>query len=236
MAGRRTRKNCPFCNHPDRDNLEQQIRTGILATDDLDRDQGWASGTAHRHMRRHSGEYHNNSNHDCPICTHPERAEIESAILDGAATITDFAYELDVDESVVSHHLEKHIQPLIKAAAKVEMIPTAIQSTRDSLMKIEKNMNRLDGIFTLHLDALEAQYIETPDLISPKDIDLAVRLHREIRETLNELAKWMDKMEVIDKSESVNVITVIQAHFAEKAPEEWRVLRNALAEAGVLEE
>lgn len=187
-------------------------------------------------MRRHAGDYHNNSNSDCPICTHPERAEIESSILEGRAGIEEFAYELNVDDSIISHHMEKHIKPLIKAAAEVEMIPTAIQSTRDSLAKIEKNMNRLDSIFTLHLDGLEAQYIETPDLISPKDIDLAVRLHREIRETLNELAKWMDKMEVIDKSESINVITVIQAHFAEKSPEEWRVLRNALAEAGVLEE
>ncbi len=236
MAGRRTRKNCPFCNHPDRDSLEQQIRTGILKPEDLDRSEGWASGSAHRHMRRHAGDYHNNSNSDCPICTHPERAEIESSILEGRAGIEEFAYELNVDDSIISHHMEKHIKPLIKAAAEVEMIPTAIQSTRDSLAKIEKNMNRLDSIFTLHLDGLEAQYIETPDLISPKDIDLAVRLHREIRETLNELAKWMDKMEVIDKSESINVITVIQAHFAEKSPEEWRVLRNALAEAGVLEE
>ena len=236
MAGRRTRKNCPFCNHPDRDSLEQQIRTGILKPEDLDRSEGWASGSAHRHMRRHAGDYHNNSNSDCPICTHPERAEIESSILEGRAGIEEFAYELNVDDSIISHHMEKHIKPLIKAAAEVEMIPTAIQSTRDSLAKIEKNMNRLDSIFTLHLDGLEAQYIETPDLISPKVIDLAVRLHREIRETLNELAKWMDKMEVIDKSESINVITVIQAHFAEKSPEEWRVLRNALAEAGVLEE
>ena len=236
MAGRRTRKNCPFCNHPDRDSLEQQIRTGILKPEDLDRSEGWASGSAHRHMRRHAGDYHNNSNSDCPICTHPERAEIESSILEGRAGIEEFAYELNVDDSIISHHMEKHIKPLIKAAAEVEMIPTAIQSTRDSLAKIEKNLNRLDSIFTLHLDGLEAQYIETPDLISPKDIDLAVRLHREIRETLNELAKWMDKMEVIDKSESINVITVIQAHFAEKSPEEWRVLRNALAEAGVLEE
>ena len=52
---------------------------------------------------------------------------------------------------------------------------------------------------------------------------------------MNDLAKWMDKMEVIDKNQSVSVITVIQAHFAEKSPDEWRVLRNALAEAGVLD-
>ena len=97
-------------------------------------------------------------------------------------------------------------------------------------------MNRLDNIFGLQLDRLEAQFLETPDVITPKDIELAVRLHREVRETLTELAKWMDKMEVIDKSQSVSVITIIQAHFAEKSPEEWRTLRKALANAGVMDE
>ena len=132
--------------------------------------------------------------------------------------------------------MEKHIAPLVQASAAIEIIPTAIKSTQDSLAKIEKNMSRLDMIFGLQLDKIEEKFHHDPDMIPPKDIDLAVRLHREVRETLSELAKWMDKMEVIDKSQSVNVITVIQAHFAEKSPEEWRVLRNALAEAGVLEE
>jgi len=187
-------------------------------------------------MRRHSGEYHNNSNHDCPVCTHPERSEIEAAIMDGRASIDDFAYELGVDSSIINLHLEKHIAPLIQAQANLEMIPTVLDGVGSALIRIEKNMNRLDQIFGMQLDRLESQFIETPDIISPKDISLAVSLHREVRETLNELAKWSDKMEVLDKNQSINVITVIQAHFAEKSPEEWRVLRNALAEAGVLEE
>lgn len=235
MAGRRTRKNCRFCNHPEREDLESRIRTGVVEIDDLDREQGWASGTAHRHMRRHSGEYHNNSNHDCPVCTHPERIEIESAVMDGRATIEDFAYELQMSESALSNHLERHIKPIISKQADIEVIPTALASTFDSLVRIEKNMNRLDNIFGLQLDHLEEQFLGDSDMINPKDIDLAVRLHREVRETLNDLAKWMDKMEVIDKNQSVSVITVIQAHFAEKSPDEWRVLRNALAEAGVLD-
>lgn len=237
MPGRKTRKNCPFCNHPNRDDFEKQIRTGITTPEEIDRNEGWASGTSHRHMKRHSGDqYYNNSNGDCPICTHPERAEIESAIMDGRASIDDFAYELSVDASTISHHLDKHIAPLIQRQANLEMIPSVLDGVRSSLVRIEKNMNRLDNIFGMQLDRLESQFIETPDIISPKDISLAVTLHREVRETLNDLAKWSDSMESLDKSQSVNVITVIQAHFAEKSPDEWRVLRNALAEAGVLEE
>ena len=115
------------------------------------------------------------------------------------------------------------------------MLPTVIKTTHDSLQKIEKNMNRLDNIFSMQLDRLEAQFIDAPEIVTPKDIELAVKLHREVRETLSELAKWMEKYESIDKSSSVSVITVIQAHFAEKSPEEWRILRKALAQAGVLE-
>ena len=236
MSGRRIRSNCPFCQHPERDHLEKQIRTGIAKNDIMDRDQGWPSGTSHRHMRRHSGEYNDASNVDCPVCTHPERAEIESAIYEERATIEEFAYEWDVEPSIIRNHIHKHIQPLIKAAADIEVLPTVIKTTHDSLQKIETNMNRLDNIFSMQLDRLEAQFIHTPEIVTPKDIELAVKLHREVRETLSELAKWMEKYESIDKSSSVSVITVIQAHFAEKSPEEWRILRKALAEAGVLDQ
>ena len=235
MSGRRVRNNCPFCQHPERDLLEQQIRTSVLEVGGLDRDQGWPSGASHRHMRRHADDYHNNSNPECPICVHTERAEIESAVIDGRASIADFAYELGLTEEVIEQHMKKHTQPLIKREARIEVLPAVLRSVNDSLTRVETNMNRLDNIFGLQLDRLEAQFIETPEIITPKDIELAVRLHREVRETLTELAKWMDKMEVIDKTQSVSVITIIQAHFAEKSPDEWRTLRKALADAGVME-
>ena len=236
MAGRKTRNNCPFCQHPERDVLERQVRTGLVDNEDLDKDQGWASGTVHRHMRRHSGEYYNNSNQDCSICTHPERSEIEAAIIDGRASVEDFAYELNEKETIITQHMEKHIKPMISKQVDLEMIPSALESTKDSLVRIEKNMNRLDRIYELQIDRVEEQFLGGSDVVNPKDVELAVKIHREVRDTLNDLAVWMDKVEVIDKNQSVSVITVIQAHFAEKSPDEWRVLRNALAEAGVLGE
>jgi len=63
-----------------------------------------------------------------------------------------------------------------------------------------------------------------------------VKLHKEIRDTLSDLAVYLEKAEAIGSNEQVNVLTVIQAHFSEKSPDEWRVLRKALAEAGVLED
>jgi len=64
---------------------------------------------------------------------------------------------------------------------------------------------------------------------------LAIKMHREVRETLGELAKWMDKLKEVDKVESVSVISIMQQYFSEKAPEEWRVIRQMLAEAGVMD-
>tara|TARA_R100000152_G_C6766521_1_gene191537 strand:- start:797 stop:1507 length:711 start_codon:yes stop_codon:yes gene_type:complete len=236
MSGRRTRKTCPFCQHPDRDELELNFRAGIIDPNILDRDQGWPNGTSHQHMRRHSGDFTNQSNVDCPVCTHPERAEIESAILDQRASIIDFSEELDISEASISYHMEKHTKPLIQAQANIEVIPAAIQTTHDSLKRVEKNMNRMDSIFGLHLDRVEEQMINNPDLVGSKDLDLAVKLHREVRETLGELAKWMDKLKEVDKVESVSVITIMQQYFSEKAPEEWRTIRAMLAEAGVMDE
>ena len=72
-------------------------------------------------------------------------------------------------------------------------------------------------------------------MVSSKDMDTTIKLHREVRETLNELAKWSDKLKEVDKIESVSVITIMQQYFSEKAPDEWRTIRQMLAEAGVME-
>jgi len=236
MSGRRTRKNCPFCQHTERDSLELDVRAGKLDLNGIDREQGWANGLSHRHMRNHAGDFFNESNVDCPLCTHHERAEIEAAILDHRATIIDFSEELSIPESTVSHHMEKHTKPLIQRQASIEVIPKAIQTTRDGLNRVEKNMNRMDTILALHLDRVEEQLVDNPDMVSSKDLDLAVKMHREVRETLNELAKWMDKLQEVDKVESVSVMTVMQEYFSEKAPDEWRTIRQMLAEAGVMGE
>ncbi len=235
MAGRKQRKNCFFCQHPQRDMLEHEIRIGTLSPAELDKEQGWPEGTSHRHMRRHAGEYHNNSNSECPICTHPERNIIEESILEQRASMDEFAVELGVDESVIHHHMDRHIKPVIQAQAELEVLPTALSTVKDSLLRVEKNMLRMDRILGLHLDTIENAMMDESEMVSAMDLGLAVKLHKEVRETLTDLAKWMDKAETIETSQSVSVLTIIQGHFAEKAPEEWRELRKSLAEAGVLE-
>ena len=88
----------------------------------------------------------------------------------------------------------------------------------------------------MHLDQVENDMMDEDAMVSTQDLQLAIKMHKEVRETLTDLAKWMDKAETIEQSQSMNVLTVIQAHFAEKSPAEWRELRQSLAEAGVLED
>lgn len=236
MAGRKTRANCHFCQHPNRDDFEHQIRIGALDVKALDKDQGWPEGAAHRHMRRHSGEYHNNSNSECPVCTNPDRAIIEEAILEGRASIEDFAAEMGIEEGTLFDHMEKHTKPLIQQQVEIEALPQAMTTVRESLLRVQKNMNRMDRILSMHLDQVENDMMDEDAMVSTQDLQLAIKMHKEVRETLTDLAKWMDKAETIEQSQSMNVLTVIQAHFAEKSPAEWRELRQSLAEAGVLED
>jgi len=235
MTGRRTRANCPFCQHPQRDQYEQTIRIGTLEVNELDMNQDWAEGTAHRHMRRHSGEYHNNSNTECPLCTHPERANIEHAILERLVNMGDMAGEMEITETALAQHMEHHTQPIIQRQVNMEVMPMAIDSAKSAIQQTERNLNRLNDLFNDHVTSMQEEQQEIGSL-DYKGLDTAVKLHKEIRDTLSDIGIYLEKAEAVGSNEQVSVLTVIQAHFSEKSPEEWRVMRKALAEAGVLED
>ena len=215
--------------------MEENINSGVYASEELDKEQGWAEGTTHRHMRRHSSEYHNNSNSNCPLCTHPERSVIEESILNQTAGIDDFSEELDIPSSLISTHMNNHRTALIQKEVRVEIIPKAIRSAHDSLTRIETNMNRLDRLFELVLDKLENDIADENEIFELKELDTAIKLHKEVRETLKDLAVWMERTDNVEKQQSVSIVEVLQNVFSEKAPEEWREMREALAKAGVLE-
>tara|TARA_R110000824_G_scaffold3689_4_gene17438 strand:+ start:3527 stop:4237 length:711 start_codon:yes stop_codon:yes gene_type:complete len=235
MVGRKTRQNCPFCQHPKRDQYEQQVRVSLLDVEDLDGTQSWAEGTSHRHMRRHSGEYHNNSNSECPLCTHPERANIEEAILNHLVPIDAMVDDLDTTAEVLSLHMEEHTIPVIQRQVALEVLPVALDSVHATMAQTENNLQRLNNLFNDHVDLLREEQAEA-GMLDYKGLDTAVKLHREIRDTLADVGVYLERAEAIGSNEKVNVLTVIQAHFSEKAPDEWRILRAALAEAGVLED
>ncbi len=217
MAGRQTRKNCPFCNHPERDLIETKILQGSLDVQDCDFENQWAEGTTHRHMRRHAGEYYNNSNTQCPLCVSPERAEIEAAIL-------------------VSTHMEKHTKPIIQQHVHIEALPNAMKTVHESLSRVENNMNRLDRLLGRVLDHVENQFDDESEPIEMRDVETALKVHREVRDTLVELAKWMEKAETIEDKQSVSILNVLQQFYTEKSPQEWVELKKRLVASGVMSE
>jgi hypothetical protein len=87
--GRQTKRSCPFCQHEDRDSIEQNIIDGIANVHILDKDMGWRANTAERHMKNHVGDYHAGSNHSCIICTSDDRKVYEVAYFEGERTTDD---------------------------------------------------------------------------------------------------------------------------------------------------
>ena len=76
-AERVTKRSCPFCQHPSRDELEQGLLLGEISPKQLDEDMGWRFNTSDRHFRNHMGQFHMGANPQCKDCTHPQRAEFE---------------------------------------------------------------------------------------------------------------------------------------------------------------
>ena len=111
----------------------------------------------------------------------------------------------------------------------------AINTARTAMQQTERNLTRLNDLFNDHVTLMQEEQQETGAL-DYKGLDTAVKLHREIRDTLTDISTYLEKAEELGTNEQVSVLTVIQAHFSEKSPEEWRVMRKALAEAGVLED
>tara|TARA_R100001510_G_C7553416_1_gene136276 strand:- start:304 stop:699 length:396 start_codon:yes stop_codon:yes gene_type:complete len=131
--------------------------------------------------------------------------------------------------------MASHLHPVIQRAAVIEVMPSAIKSAHDTISRVEVNMNRLDGLLGRMLDMIQNQMDDEDEVVDMKAVDTVIRLHKEVRDTLTEIGKWMEKAENIDKAQSVSILTVIQQVFTEKSPEVWRELRGELAKAGVLE-
>ena len=97
-------------------------------------------------------------------------------------------------------------------------------------------MNRLDRLLGRVLDHVENQFDDEEEVIEMRDVETALKVHREVRDTLVELAKWMEKAETIEDRQSVSIMTVMQQYFIEKSPQEWVELKKRLVAAGVMAE
>ena len=219
MSGRVTRQSCAFCQHGDRDNLEEGLTAGSVIPKILDKDMGWREGTADRHFRNHMGEFHMGSNSDCLVCTHPERAEVEQGYFMGGMTSESIADIIGCSESTVYHHLKHHLKPLVqKSAADIVSIATGKE-----MDMMRSNLERVNGELDLFLD--------DADRNDPAYIKNLVSLHKEVRDTLTTMVRFQEKA-MGDASQTIqaDTVNILKVELAKESPEVWKRVRSKLLE------
>ena len=219
MSGRVTRQSCAFCQHGDRDSLEEGLLSGSIIPKQLDKDLGWREGTTDRHFRNHMGEYHMGSNSECVVCTHPERAEVEEAYFSGGMTTEAIADVIQCSESTVYHHLKHHLKPLVqKSAANI----ISIKAGKEIDM-MRSNLERLNG----ELDV----FLEDADRNDPAYVKNIVSLHKEVRDTLTTMVKFQSEtMGVNNQNIQADTVNILKVELAKESPEVWARIRSKLLE------
>ena len=219
MSGRVTRQSCAFCQHGDRDSLEEGLLSGNIIPKQLDKDLGWREGTTDRHFRNHMGEYHMGSNSECVVCTHPERAEVEEAYFSGGMTTEAIADVIQCSESTVYHHLKHHLKPLVqKSAANI----ISIKAGKEIDM-MRSNLERLNG----ELDV----FLEDADRNDPAYVKNIVSLHKEVRDTLTTMVKFRSEtMGVNNQNIQADTVNILKVELAKESPEVWARIRSKLLE------
>ena len=130
--------------------------------------------------------------------------------------------------------MESHTKPIIQQHVEIEALPSAMKSVTQSLQRVEKNLNRLDRLMGRVLEHVENQFDDEEEVVNMRDVETVFKGHREIRDTLLELAKWMEKAESIDDKQSVSVMQTIQEYFMENSPQQWAELKGRLVAAGAM--
>lgn len=219
MSGRVTRQSCAFCQHGDRDDLEEGLLSGSVIPKQLDKDLGWREGTTDRHFRNHMGEFHMGSNSDCIVCTHPERAEVEQAYFTGGMTSETIADIIQCSESTIYHHLKHHLKPLVqKSAANLISIQTGKE-----IDVMRGNLERLNGELDL--------FLEDADRNDPAYVKNIVSLHKEVRDTLTTMVRFQqDSVGEISQNIQADTVNILKVELAKESPEVWKRIRSKLLE------
>jgi len=182
----------------------------------LDRDKGWRTNTAERHMRNHAGENVTGSNYRCPICTSDNRGLYEVAYFDEGMTTEEIANEVDCSEDAVYRHMKEHFQPLVRRSS------TAIVSIKvgEELGVIRSNTEKLNDKLTRYMDEVSIH--------DDNAIGDMVRLNKEIRESIKDLMAFQSQWAQPEEKTVTNTINILKVEMAKESPETWMRVREAL--------
>ena len=216
-AERVSKRSCPFCQHPSRDELEEALLLGEIAPKQLDQDMGWRFNTADRHYRNHMGQFHMASNPQCKVCSHPQRAEFEERFFADGTQSDAIAEEVGVAESSVYHHMKHHFQPMVQRAAVAEVamvVGREVDALRSNVERLNHKLSELLGEGSVHEDGFVRD---------------AVSLHKEVRESLKDLMKMQETWgPTTENGEIHNTINILKVELGKESPESWARIREKL--------
>ena len=215
-----TRKRCAFCQHDDRENLEQMLEGAEINCDALDEREDWRSGTAAQHQRNHMGEFEMSSNPKCVICTDPMRKHYEVGLSEGELSAEDLASALATTKTQVHRHMKHHLQPLVQQSAATMLAKKEINEIDLISSNIQKLDMRLDQVFN-----------DLSNDLDPKMIDALTKLAREIRESLRFSLEAKGKL--ISKRQDTIIVAqmqVVQEVLSQNNPEIWLDIKSKMQE------
>jgi hypothetical protein len=213
-----TRKRCKFCQHERRSELEEELSSMKISCDDLDKREGWRSGTAAQHQRNHMGDYENSSNPKCKFCTDPMRSHYETALSSGEITSEAIAETLGISKEQVQRHMKHHLAPLVqKSAANI-----IAKKDVNEIEMLSLNVQRLDS---------KVEELFSEGDLDPKQIDALVKLAREVRESLKYIMEFKGKL-VHRRQDTIIVhqMQIVQKVLAENHPQVWLDVKKQMQE------
>jgi hypothetical protein len=213
-----TRKRCKFCQHERRSELEEELSSMKISCDDLDKREGWRSGTAAQHQRNHMGDYENSSNPKCKFCTDPMRSHYEKALSSGEIASEAIAETLGISKEQVQRHMKHHLAPLVqKSAANI-----IAKKDVNEIEMLSLNVQRLDS---------KVEELFSEGDLDPKQIDALVKLAREVRESLKYIMEFKGKL-VHRRQDTIIVhqMQIVQKVLAENHPQVWLDVKKQMQE------
>tara|TARA_R100000995_G_C3480448_1_gene123567 strand:- start:900 stop:1562 length:663 start_codon:yes stop_codon:yes gene_type:complete len=213
----KTRKRCRFCQHPDREQLEERLTSLQITPDELDVEMQWPSGVSARHLRNHMDtEYTDQSNPRCALCTSPQRQELEIAIHEGEISPTTVAADLGVTRQQIMKHMNKHLKPIVQKSAAMEIAKREL----NEVDMLSDNIHRLE-------EKIELLFAE--DDLNPKYIDSLTKLAKEIRESLKYMLEF--KGQLVHKRQDTIIVAqmqVVQEVLAQQHPQVWLDIKKQM--------
>ena len=213
-----TRKRCGFCQHENREELEEALEQGSVSCDDLDSRHDWRSGTAAQHQRNHMGDYVNSSNPKCVLCTDPMRKHYEENLANGEITAEAIAEALSTTKEQVQRHMKHHLAPIVQESAAVMIAKKEV----NEIDLLSNNIQRLDSKLDDLFGAVD---------LEPREIDSLTKLAKEVRESLKYLMEFKGKL--IHKRQDTIIFAqmqIVQEVLAENNPEIWLDIKKRMQE------